>query len=226
MIKVGACFLNNQVFVQAVHACHKLHRRDSVLRPSFVMALCGPSAFVMNVPDVSSETSTFIFNEGPSILEAEGKTYLRNVGKHPATQPPQYRNPRGIYINSPVLRVRVSRGIYGCSNCTITWVQTRTGTAGNAVDTLSGGTLASTDATYDRLDTIFVLHTGTWLSQASAFRTAHLQSQRTLRASCSTYWQVLELSQQGAEREVAMISNNDGSSASVAAKFLRPLCRY
>jgi hypothetical protein len=79
----GRCLLlNKQVFVQAVHACHKLHRRDSVLRLSFVMTLCGPSAFVTYVPDVSSETSTFIFKDRPSILEAERKTCLRNVGKH------------------------------------------------------------------------------------------------------------------------------------------------
>jgi len=46
------------------------------------MALCGPSAFVMYVPGISSESAAFIFKKGPSILKAEGKTCLRNVGKH------------------------------------------------------------------------------------------------------------------------------------------------
>jgi hypothetical protein len=133
-------------------------------------------------------------------FETSGSTY-------PPTEPPQYRNPRGISINSPVLRVCVSRCIFGCSPCTITWVQTRTGTAGYAVDALSDGTLDSTFAIQVRFDTIFVLHTETWLSQASALRTARLQSQRTLRASCSIYSQVLELSQRGAEGKVAIIGN-------------------
>jgi hypothetical protein len=36
----------------------------------------------MYVTDVSSETSAFIFKEGLSILDAEGKIFLRNVGNH------------------------------------------------------------------------------------------------------------------------------------------------
>ena len=107
----GRCLLlSKQVLVQAVHASHNLQRRDSVLRLSFVMTLCGPSAFVMYVPDVSSETSTFIFNEGISILEAEGNTFLRNVGKHlpPDTTPTIPESKRHFYIFTRLTCLRVT----------------------------------------------------------------------------------------------------------------------
>jgi hypothetical protein len=111
----GRClFSNQQVLVQAVHACHNLHRRDSILRLSFVMTLCGPSAFVMYVPDVSSETFAFIFKEGLSILEAEGKMFLRNVGKHLPTDttPTIPESKRHFYKCTCLTCLRVTRYLW------------------------------------------------------------------------------------------------------------------